>query len=108
LRLPAAVTVAMTIRITQIDDETRKRTILRVEGKLLPADAEIVEQAFEEIRRQNNRRIEINLAAVSFINSDGAEVLRRIERRGAALTGLDFFTRQVIETHETKISDDKK
>lgn len=90
----------MTIRITQIDSEKRKRTILRVEGKLHEADAEIVEQTFENIRNRNGRKIEIDLTAISFINSDSAAVLRRIEKRGAMLTGLDFFVRQVIETHK--------
>lgn len=90
----------MTIRITQIDDEKRDLTILRVEGKLHLADAEIVEQVFEDCGRQNGRKIEIDLKAISFINSDSAAILRRIENEGAVLTGLDFFIRQVIETHE--------
>lgn len=90
----------MTIRITQIDNEKRKTTILRVEGKLHPAEAEIVEQAFENIRQRNGRKIEIDLTAISFVSHDSAAVLQRMEKRGAVLTGLDFFIRQVIETHE--------
>ena len=90
----------MTIRITQIENEKRQTTILRVEGKLHPAEAEIVEQAFENIHQRNGQTIEIDLKAISFISDDSAAVLRRIEKRGAVLTGLDFFIRQVIETHE--------
>lgn len=90
----------MTIRITRIDDEKRELAILRLEGKLHLADAEILEQVFDEIQGQNNRRIEIDLASISFIDSTGAAVLKRIENCGAQLTGLDFFTRQVIETPE--------
>ena len=90
----------MAIRITQIDDEKRKLAILRLEGKLRLADAEIVEQIFDEIQGQNNRNIEIDLTSISFIDSDSAAVLKRIENGGARLTGLDFFIRQVIETPE--------
>lgn len=91
---------AVTIRITQIENEKRKTTILRVEGKLHPEDAEIVEQAVENIRQLNTRKIEIDLKAISFVSNDSAAILRRIEKRGAVLTGLDFFIRQVIETRE--------
>ena len=90
----------MTIRITQIDNEKQDLTILWVEGKLYLADAEIVEQVFEDFCRQNGRKIEIDLTATSFIDSDSAAVLKRIEADGASLTGLDFFIRQIIETQE--------
>ncbi len=90
----------MTIRITQIDDEKRELAILRLEGKLHLADAEIVAQVFDEIQRQNNRKIEIDLASISFVDSDSAAILKRIENCGARLTGLDFFIRQVIEMPE--------
>lgn len=90
----------MTVRITQIDNEKQRRTILRVEGKLHQSDAEIVEQVFEDYRKRSGWKIEIDLTAISFLNSDGAAFLKRIEKRGAILTGLDFFIRQVIETHE--------
>lgn len=90
----------MTIRITKIDDEQRKRKIIRVEGKLHLSDAEIVEQVFEAVRGQRERKIELDLTAISFIDSDAAAVLRRIEAGGAILTGLDFFAREVIETPE--------
>jgi len=91
---------AMTIRITQIDNEKRDLTILRVEGKLQLEDAEIVEQMFEDFRNRSGRKMEIDLTEISFLNSESAAVLKRIEERGASLTGLDFFIRQVIETHE--------
>lgn len=90
----------MTIRITKIVDEKRESAILRLEGKLHFADAEILEREFDEIQAQNDRKIDIDLTSISFIDSDSAAVLKRIENRGARLTGLDFFIRQVIETPE--------
>ena len=90
----------MTIRITKIDDEKGKRKILRVEGKLYRADAEIVEQMFEDFQKQNGREIEIDLTAISFLSEEGASALKRIEKRGARLTGLDFFIREIIETRK--------
>ena len=70
-------------------------------------DAEIVGQVFEELNSQKGRKIEIDLTAISFINSDGAAILKRIEAQGAVLTGLDFFIKQVIETYEAKILDNQ-
>lgn len=90
----------MTIRITKIDDKKQRRIVLRVEGKLHLSDAEIVEQVFEDFRKKNSQRIEIDLTAVSFLSSDSAAILKRIENGGAKLTGLDFFAKQVIETPE--------
>jgi anti-anti-sigma regulatory factor len=99
----------MTIRITQIENETDDRTTLRLEGKLLAADAEIVEQVFDAINGQSPEGIDIDLSRISFINSDSASVLKQLESRGAVLKGLDFFTRQVIETYEIdQINKDKK
>lgn len=90
----------MTVRITQIIDEKRVRAVLRVEGKLHDGGAEILEKVFDEIRSQSNREIDIDIAGVSFIDTNGAAVLKRIEAKGAVLSGLDFFIEKVIETYE--------
>lgn len=90
----------MTIRITQIENETEDRTTLRLEGKLLAADAEIVEQVFDELAGRMPEGIEIDLSRISFINCDSAAVLKGLESRGAVLKGLDFFIEKVIETYE--------
>lgn len=90
----------MTIRITQIDNENEDRTTMRLEGKLLAADAELVEQVFDELAERGAESIDIDMAGISFLSSDSASLLKQLEAKGAVLKGLDFFIEQVIETYE--------
>lgn len=92
----------MTIRITQIDNETTGGTTLQLEGRLLAADAGIVEQVFEELADRQTESIDIDLSKISFINSESAAVLKLLESRGAVLKGMDFFIRQVIESYRAE------
>lgn len=91
----------MSIKITQIFDERRSRTVLRVEGKLYLIDAEILEGTLGELQKEGLRQIEINLAAVSFLDNESAAVLRRLRRLGAILTDINFFVQKVIEQTES-------
>lgn len=95
----------MTIRITQIENETDERTTLKLEGKLLASDAGIVEQMFNELRARNAGGIDIDVAGISFINSDSVSVLKLLESKGAVLKGMDFFIKQVIERYEIEQMD---
>lgn len=98
----------MTVRITQIEDEDRERAVLQVEGKLHGCDAEILEQAFDELQSRNRSIIDVDITGISFIDGDGAAALKRIKARGAALTGLDFFIEKVIETYEENQTKEEK
>ena len=90
----------MTSRITQVDDKYGALAMLRVEGTLKLADAEILESAFHELRQKHNGTIAIDLAQTSFLDSDSASVLCRLKRQGAELLGLHFFIQRVIEAAE--------
>jgi len=90
----------MSIKITQIFDERRNQTILRVEGKLYLIDAEVLEQTLLELQKEGLKRVEINLSEVSFLNNESAAVLRRLRRLGAILTDINYFVQKVIEQTE--------
>jgi anti-anti-sigma regulatory factor len=90
----------MTTRITQINDKYGAMAMLRVEGSLRLADAEVLETTFNELRQRHDGAIAIDLAQTNFMDSDSASVLCRLKGQGAELLGLHFFIQRVIEAAE--------
>jgi anti-anti-sigma factor len=88
----------MPTRITQLDEPERGSTILRVEGSLYLADARVLEMLCRDIEKDSGHTITLDLADLSFIDSESAGVLSRLRReRGVRLEGLHLFVQKVIE-----------
>lgn len=87
----------MTSRITKIDDKRGELALLRVEGSLRLADAEVLEEAYKDLRQKHSGIIGIDLSNMNFLDSDSASVLCRLQEQGAQLLGLHFFIQRVIE-----------
>ena len=112
----------MPTRITQIDNarddaQTLKRvakddqldssdvesqtTVLKVEGSLYLKDAELLEKICRDVTGQTGRPITLDLASISFIDSESASVLCRLKReQGVTLAGLHLFIGKVVELAE--------
>jgi anti-anti-sigma regulatory factor len=91
----------MPTRITQVDTPERAATTLRVEGSLYLADAELLEGICRDIQQDSGHAITLDLADLSFLDSDSAAVLSRLRReRGVKLEGLHLFVQKVIELAE--------
>lgn len=91
----------MPTRITQIDEPDGAATRLRVEGSLHLADAELLERICRDLRQDSGRAVTLDLADISFLDSDSAAVLSRLRReQGVMLEGLHLFIQQVIELAE--------
>jgi anti-anti-sigma regulatory factor len=90
----------MTSRITKIDDRYGELALLRVEGSLRLADAEVLEEAYKDLRQKHSGLIGIDLSNTNFLDSESASVLRRLQDQGAQLLGLHFFIQRVIEAAE--------
>jgi anti-anti-sigma regulatory factor len=91
----------MPTRITQIDGADRDGTVLRIEGSLLLDDAALIERVCRDLRAHSDRVITLDLADLSFLDSDGASVLRRLKcEQGVRLEGLHLFVQQAIEMAE--------
>jgi anti-anti-sigma regulatory factor len=91
----------MPTRITEVDTPGGQRTTLRVEGTLGAEDAELVEKICRDLRRETGRRITLDLADLSFIDSDSAHILCRLRaEQEVALEGLPLFIQRVIELAE--------
>ena len=92
----------MTTRITQLEGRVAGgRALLRVEGTLERADAELLEQVCTDLKAQTGADITVDLTEVSFLDGEGAAVLARLRRdHEVRLQGVHFFARQVIELAE--------
>lgn len=91
----------MPTRITEVKTADEQRTWLRVEGTLGVEDAELVEKICRDLKRETGRRITLDLADLSFLDSDSAQILCRLRaEQGVSLEGLHLFIQRVIELTE--------
>ena len=97
----------MPIRITQFDVPERNSTVLKVEGSLYLTDARMLETLCHDIGQDSECAITLDLADLSFIDSESAEVLTRLKReKGVRLEGLHLFVQKIIELAD--LTDDAK
>ena len=92
----------MTTRITQLEGRVAGgRALLRVEGTLGRADAELLEQVCSDLKAQTGASVTVDLTEVSFLDGESAAVLARLKREQEVnLEGIHFFVQQVIEIAE--------
>jgi anti-anti-sigma factor len=92
----------MTTRITQLEGRVAGgRALLRVEGTLGQADAELLEQVCNELKARTGASVVLDLAEISFLDGESASILARLKReQEVALEGLHFFVQQVIDIAE--------
>jgi anti-anti-sigma factor len=92
----------MTTRITSLDRQAAGgRTLVRVEGSLGLADAELLERVCAELKAGSGLSVTVDLTDVSFLDSESASVLARLRReQDVNLEGVHFFVQQVIEIAE--------
>ena len=78
-------------------------TVLKVEGTLYLQDAELLERICRDIGAQTGRQLTLDLADLSFLDSDSAFVLCRLRReQNVTLDGLHLFIAKVIELTEAE------
>ena len=90
----------MPTRITEVENQGGATRALKVEGTLTLADAELLEGVCDDLRRQSDGGVRVDLSAITFLDSESASVLCRLKRRGVSLEGLDLFVRKVVELAE--------
>jgi hypothetical protein len=98
----------MSIRITEIDDAEGGETVLRVEGSLYLEDARLLEKVCRDLGSQMKRPVSLDLAGLSFLDSESASVLRRLKReQGVRLEMRQLFIGKVIELAEDPVQGEK-
>ena len=78
--------------------------VLKVEGSLYLEDAELLEVICRDIRRETSHGIVLDLADLSFLDSESASVLCRLKReQNVSLEGLHLFIAKVVELTEAEV-----
>jgi anti-anti-sigma regulatory factor len=91
----------MATQITQVDLPERQRTILRVEGDMFREDAELLEKIAGCIVPDSGTAIVIDLADLSFLDSEAASVLKRLEDvNGYEIEGGEIFLQSAVDMAE--------
>lgn len=95
----------MPTNLTQIEDTERGKSILRVEGEMLEADALLLEKIALDLREQIGQNLTLDLADLDFLDSESASILKRMEREhGFEIEGIEFFLQSVVnETEKRKV-----
>jgi len=91
----------MTTRITRIEGERASQMVLKLEGVVTIADAKLLEEICEDIRRELDYGITIDLSGVNFLGNRSAQVIRRLKTMpGLSIEGAHLFVQQIIESRE--------
>jgi anti-anti-sigma regulatory factor len=76
-------------------------TVFKVEGTLYLRDAELLEKICRDVVNQTKRPVTLELAGLSYLDSDSAAVLCRMKRElNVSLEGLHLFIEKVVELTE--------
>ena len=94
----------MPTRITPVEEQSGMPRRLKVEGKLTRADAELLEGICKELTERSNSGVSVDLADITFLDSESASVLCRLKSQGISLEGLDLFVQKVVEMAEKNSS----
>ena len=91
----------MTTRITRIEGEQSSEMVLKLEGVLTVADAKLLEEICDDLRRELDYAITIDMSGVNFLGSQSAEILRRLRTMpGLTIEGAHLFVQQILESIE--------
>lgn len=76
-------------------------TVFKVEGTLYLRDAELLEKICRDVGNQTKSPVTLELAGLSYLDSDSAAVLCRMKRdQNVNLEGLHLFIEKVVELTE--------
>ena len=76
-------------------------TVLKVEGTLRLKDTELLEKICRDVAGHTKCTVTLDLANISFLDSESAAVLCRMKReQGVKLEGLHLFVGKVVELAE--------
>jgi len=80
-------------------------TSFSVEGKLTADVASELEGCWQAaLERQPLKPLVVELAAVSFVDSESRELLTRMRRRGVSLLPTGFLMKAIVDQIETNIA----
>jgi anti-anti-sigma regulatory factor len=91
----------MTTRITRIEGERASEMVLKLEGVLTVADARLLEEICDDLRRELDYAITIDMSGVNFLGSQSAQIIRRLKTTPRlTIEGAHLFVQQILESTE--------
>jgi hypothetical protein len=82
-------------------DSITMPTVFKVEGTLYLRDAELLEKICRDVSNKTQRPATLELAGLSYLDSDSAAVLCRMKReQNVTLEGLNLFIEKMVELTE--------
>lgn len=91
----------MPTTLTELQDDERGKTILRVEGSMMHEDALLLERIALDLREHHGKNITLDFADLDFLDSESAPILKRIEQiHGFEIEGMEFFLQTMINDAE--------
>ena len=101
--MPLRITQRECISFREAEQIDAKETVLKVEGCLYVQDAELLEKICRDIKNDTGHGLRLDLADLSFLDSESASVLCRLKReQDVTLEGLHLFIAKVIELTEAE------
>jgi anti-anti-sigma regulatory factor len=89
----------MTTRITIIEKERSSEMVLKLEGVLTVADAKLLEEICDDLRRELDYSITIDLSGVNYLGSQSAEIIQRLRTMPRlTIEGAHLFVQQILES----------
>jgi len=74
-----------------------KSTVLRLEGRLAGPWVQELERCWDfTVGTTTNRPLSMDLSAVTYVDSDGKDLLKKIHQQGAKLVASGCFTRCIV------------
>lgn len=91
----------MPTTIKQIDDRENGRTVLKVQGEMLLDDALLLQRIALGLESEFGTQVLIDIADLSFFDSDAASILRRLDDRyGVEIAGMEIFLQTMVNDAE--------
>lgn len=91
----------MPTEITQSPSENGGGTIFRVSGEMLIDDALLLDRIAREVIADNNGMVSLDLADLSYLDSDAAAVLKRLQdEQHVRIEGIEIFLQSAIDSVE--------
>lgn len=91
----------MPTQITQVRDEKRGSTRLKVEGELLRDDASLIKNLVVDLLETPDEDIIIDLADLDYLDSEAGHILRNlVSLNRVTLEGLEIFLQTAVNDVE--------
>jgi anti-anti-sigma regulatory factor len=89
------------LRITILETPSEQKWVLQ--GRLIGPWAAELKSNWDKTHEENGRSCVVDVSQVTFIDTSGEKVLRKMMRQGAHFVGCGLYATQVVENLKNEI-----